>query len=122
MIMDTMYGTGAGGLCGNDDAGQMSVWYVFSALGLYPVCPGSPVYAVGGPLVERAVVHLESGETLEVRAENQSAENVFVHGIELNGKKLDRPFLRHDELNAGRVIRFTMGTGMGISNENPQGD
>ena len=71
MIMDTMYGTGAGGLCGNDDAGQIGVWYVFSALGLYPVCPGSPVYAVGSP---------------------------------------------------GGAIRFTMGTGMGISNENPQGD
>ena len=90
-IMDTMYGTGVDGLCGNDDAGQMSAWYVFSALGFYPVCPGSDEYALGSPLVKSARLMLENGKSLEIRVENQSEENVYVQRVEVNGQELESP-------------------------------
>jgi predicted alpha-1,2-mannosidase len=109
-IMDTMYGTGTDGLCGNDDAGQMSAWYVFSALGFYPVCPGSVEYALGSPLVERAVVHLENGKTLKVLTHDQSRENVFVQRVEINGKEIDRRYLVHQELVDGGVVEFFLGS------------
>ncbi len=106
MILDTMYGTGPSGLCGNDDLGQMSAWYVFSALGFYPVCPGSPDYALGSPLVERADVHLENGRTLTIVAHDQGPENVYVQKVEVDGKRIDRRHLTHAELVAGCRIDF----------------
>jgi putative alpha-1,2-mannosidase len=109
MIMDTMYGPGVDGLCGNDDAGQMSAWYIFSALGFYPVCPGSPQYAVGSPLVKRATLNLENGNTLTIRTENQSMENIYVQKVEINGKAIDRLYIEHDELVGGSEIVFYMG-------------
>jgi predicted alpha-1,2-mannosidase len=107
-IMDTMYGTGVNGLCGNDDAGQMSAWYVFSALGLYPVCPGSDEYALGSPLVERAVLRLENGNTVEIQVENQSEDNIYVQKVEVNGRVVDRLYLTHEELVGGGAIVFFM--------------
>ncbi|MBU8872045.1 MAG: GH92 family glycosyl hydrolase [Gemmatimonadales bacterium] len=107
-IMDTMYGTGTDGLCGNDDAGQMSAWYVFSALGFYPVCPGSDRYALGSPLVERAVIELAKGKTLEIRVENQGAANVYVQKVEVNGEGIDRLYLTHGELMGGGTVVFFM--------------
>ena len=107
-IMDTMYGTGPAGLCGNDDAGQMSAWYIFSALGFNPVTPGSTRYERGSPLVENAVVHLENGRTLEIRTRNQAPENVFVRRVTVDGQPLDRRHLTHDELVRGSVIEFEM--------------
>jgi predicted alpha-1,2-mannosidase len=109
MIMDTMYGPGVDGLCGNDDAGQMSAWYIFSALGFYPVCPGSSQYAIGSPLVKSATLNLENGNTLTIRAENQGAENVYVQKVEINGKTINRLYLEHGELTAGGEIVFYMG-------------
>lgn len=108
-ILDTMYGTGPSGLCGNDDAGQMSAWYVLSALGFYPVCPGSPDYALGSPLVSWARVRLENGRTLEIRAENQSAENVYVQRVELDGRALSGLSIAHADLVAGGTLVFTLG-------------
>ncbi len=109
MIMDTMYGPGVDGLCGNDDAGQMSAWYIFSALGFYPVCPGSGQYAIGSPLVIRATVHLENGNTLKIRTVGQSPENVYVQKVEVNGSTIKRRYFEHDELIAGGEIVFYMG-------------
>lgn len=111
MILDTMYGPGADGLCGNDDAGQMSAWYIFSALGFYPLCPGSSRYALGSPLVTRATLHLENGKTLKIRAENQSPENVYVQRVEINGRTINRRQVEHDELVSGGEIVFFMGPG-----------
>ena len=108
-ILDTMYGTGADGLCGNDDAGQMSAWYVFSALGLYPVCPGSTKYALGSPLVERAVMQLESTKTLEILVHDQAPANVYVQGVVVNGQEIDRRYLTHQELISGGVVEFYLG-------------
>ena len=75
MICNTMYANAPNGLCGNDDCGQMSAWYIFSALGFYPVCPGSDEYALGSPLVKSAEIDLGNGKILKIKVENQSAEN-----------------------------------------------
>jgi predicted alpha-1,2-mannosidase len=109
LIMDTMYGPGVDGLCGNDDAGQMSAWYIFSALGFYPVCPGSRHYAIGSPLVVRAILNLENGNTLIIRAEDQSHENLYVQKVEINGEAINRRRLEHDELVSGGEVVFYMG-------------
>ena len=108
MIMDTMYSNGSDGLCGNDDAGQMSAWYVFSAMGFYPVCPGSPDYAIGSPLVKEAKLNFENGNTLIIKAKNQSSENVFVARVELNGNIIDGNILNHFDLKKGGDLVFYM--------------
>lgn len=106
MIMDIMYGTGPDGLCGNDDAGQMSAWYIFSALGFYPVCPGAPEYALGSPLVKEATLHLENGKQLNIKTVNQSPKNVYVSKVEVNGQAINRYHLLHDEIMNGGIITF----------------
>lgn len=108
MIMDTMYGPTVEGLCGNDDAGQMSAWYVFSSLGFYPVTPGSSNYALGSPLVKEAKLHLENGKTLKLIAKNQSAENVYVNRVTLNGKALENQTISHHEIMEGGELIFEM--------------
>lgn len=108
MIMDTMYGSNVDGLCGNDDAGQMSAWYIFSALGIYPVTPGSPYYALGSPNIVEATIHLENGKDLMIKAKNQSKENVFVKSITLNGKKIDGFLIHHNDLMGGGELVFEM--------------
>ena len=108
MIMRTMYSNDIDGLCGNDDAGQMSAWYIFSSLGFYPVCPGSDEYAIVSPLVKEAIINLENGKTLKIIAKDQSEKNVYVKKIEINGKKINRNYLKHDELMAGGTITFYM--------------
>ena len=108
MIMDTMYGPTVEGLCGNDDAGQMSAWYVFSSLGFYPVTPGSPYYALGSPLVKDATIHLENGKTLKIIAKNQSKDHVFVDKVNLNGKEIEGFLISHQDLMAGGELIFEM--------------
>ncbi len=110
MIMDTMYGSTIDGLCGNDDAGQMSAWYIFSALGFYPVTPASPYYAIGSPLVKQAVLHLENGKTLKINVKNQGKDNVFVKNVFVNGKQVDGTNLSHSDIvNGGEIIFEMMG-------------
>ena len=109
MIMNSMYAPTVEGLCGNDDAGQMSAWYVFSALGFYPVTPGSPSYALGSPLVKEAIIHLNNGKTLTILANNQSKENIYVKSVSVNGKRIKGTTLMHDDImNGGRIV-FEMG-------------
>jgi len=110
MILDTMYGPTVDGLCGNDDAGQMSAWYIFSSLGFYPVTPGSSDYALGSPLVKKATIHLDNGKTLKLTVKNQSRKNVYVQHVSVNGKKTENMLLsHHDIINGGEII-FEMGT------------
>ncbi|NQX86106.1 MAG: glycoside hydrolase family 92 protein [Flavobacteriaceae bacterium] len=104
MIMNTMYSPTIDGLCGNDDAGQMSAWYIFSSLGFYPVTPGSPYYALGSPLIKDAKIHLSNNKTLNIKAINQSTENIYVHRITLNGKPLESLLSHHDLINGGELI------------------
>ncbi|HLV64149.1 GH92 family glycosyl hydrolase [Galbibacter sp.] len=107
MILKAMYKPTEDGLGGNDDFGQMSAWYIFSALGFYPVAPGSPQYALGSPAVRNAKIQLESGKVFEVVVEKQSAENVYIDKVYLNGEPLHTPFIYHtDIVNGGRLEFF----------------
>jgi predicted alpha-1,2-mannosidase len=108
MIMKKMYHPTPDGLSGNDDCGQMSAWYIFSALGFYPVAPGSDEYALGSPAVSSAVLHLENGKTLKITANNQSDKNVYVQRVSINGKPLNRNFITHQEILNGGEIVFDM--------------
>ncbi len=108
MIMDNMYGPGVEGLCGNDDAGQMSAWYIFSSLGFYPVTPGSTDYALGSPLVKEAIIHLSNGKTLSIKAINQSKENVYVKSVTVNGRILEDNLLSHQDIVNGGELVFEM--------------
>ena len=108
MIMGTMYGPTVEGLCGNDDAGQMSAWYIFSSLGFYPVTPGSPEYALGSPLIEEAKIHLDNGKTLTIIAKNQSQKNVYVKRVIINGKPLKSTSILYNDIISGGEIIFEM--------------
>jgi predicted alpha-1,2-mannosidase len=108
MIMDTMYGPTVEGLCGNDDAGQMSAWYIFSSLGFYPVTPGSNDYALGSPLVKEAVIHLDNGKTLTIKANNQSKQNVYVQSVSVDGIIIERTMLTYQDIINGGEIVFEM--------------
>lgn len=106
-IIDTKYLPTPDGLSGNDDCGQMSAWYIFSALGFYPVAPGSDRYDLGSPLVTEAVIKLENGKTFTISTANQSHENVHVRKAELNGQKLDRLFITQREImNGGKLVFY----------------
>ena len=86
----------------------MSAWYLFSALGFYPVAPGSNQYSIGSPLVKEALLNFENGKTLLIKATNQTDKNVYVKRVTLNGKVLDRLYLTHAELMTGGVLLFDM--------------
>ena len=103
--MDTMYDSSVEGLCGNDDAGQMSAWYVFSSLGFYPVTPGSEDYAIGSPLITEATIHLNNGKILHIKATNKSEKNIYVKRVTFNGKLIENNTLQHNTLvNGGELI------------------
>jgi predicted alpha-1,2-mannosidase len=108
------YTTLPGGLTGNDDAGQMSAWLIFSAMGFYPVCPGTTQYIIGSPMFEKTTIHLESphyqGKSFTVIAHNVSEENIYIQSAQLNGENFNRPWLDHSDIAAGGVLEFQMGS------------
>lgn len=108
-IVGSQYKPTPDGLSGNDDLGQMSAWLVFTALGFYPVAPGSNEYVLGRPFVERAALTLPDGKRFTVVADGLSAANRYVTGVTLNGRPLTRSYLRDAEIRAGGELRFTMG-------------
>ncbi len=107
-IMSEMYRPAPDGLCGNDDCGQMSAWFVFSALGFYPVAPGSDQYVLGSPAVERAEIDVGGGRSFVVVAENQAPDHVYVDEVRLNGEGLERTYITHEEIVRGGELRFVM--------------
>jgi len=107
-IMDTQYAPRPDGLAGNDDLGQMSAWYIFTALGFYPVTPASDEYAIGRPFVARAAIHLSNGHTFTVSADPLDDAHPYVGAVTLNGKPLNRVYLHHAELLAGGELHFSM--------------
>lgn len=107
-IMDTQYADRPDGLAGNDDVGQMSAWYVFTALGFYPVAPGSGEYILGRPFLPRTAMRLPNGKTFTIVAEGLDDKHTYVGSVSLNGKPLQRTFLRHDEILAGGELHFRM--------------
>lgn len=107
-IIDELYTTKPDGLCGNEDCGQMSAWYIFSAMGFYPVNPADGRYMLGSPAVEEAVIQLAEGKTFRIEAKNQSSENIYVKSVALNGKPLSRNYITHQEVVEGGTLTFEM--------------
>ncbi len=108
-VMDRLYKPGPDGWLGDEDTGQMSAWYVFSAMGFYPVLPGKPVYALGTPLFDRVVLHLENGKTFTVLADRHGPEDFYVQSATLNGRALDGPWITHADIMSGGTLRFVLG-------------
>ena len=106
-IMREFYTNRPDGIIGNEDCGQMSAWYVLSALGFYQVCPGIPVYALGRPMVNKASIPVERG-VFTIIATNNSAANKYVKEAKLNGKTLETPFIRHSDIVSGGTLEFIM--------------
>lgn len=107
-ILRAMYQARHDGLGGNDDCGQMSAWYLFGAMGFYPIAPGSLHYDLGSPLVKQAVINLDNGKQFVIRTKNQSEKNVYVSKVLLNNKELDRTYITHEEIIAGGELLFVM--------------
>ncbi len=107
-VMDRMYTPQADGYCGDEDNGQTSAWYVFSALGFYPVCPGSNEYALGAPLFKKATIHLENGKELVIDAPENSDENYYIKSMSMNGKNYTKNYFRHEDLMKGGTIEVEM--------------
>ncbi len=108
-VMDRMYLPTPDGYCGDEDNGQTSAWYVFSALGFYPVCPATDEYVVGTPYFKDVKVHFENGETLEISAPNNSVENRYIQSLKQNGKSYTKNFLNHSQIIKGGTLEFEMG-------------
>ena len=107
-LCDTKYINKPDGLCGNDDCGQMSAWYIFSMLGFYPVDPVSCEYVIGAPQVPEAVINLPGGGQFKVVAEGLSTDNKYVGGVTLNGEPYDKPYITHDDIVKGGTLVFKM--------------
>ncbi len=108
-ILDTEYDLSPGGLSGNDDAGQMSAWYVFSSLGFYPVCPAATQYAIASPTFPHATLHLENGRDFTIIAHDASDKNIYIQDATLNGWPLTAPFLEHEDIMRGGTLEVWMG-------------
>jgi len=108
-ICTVAYGTGPDGLCGQEDVGQMSAWFLLSSMGIYMVAPASDIWNIGSPLYKKSVIRLEGDRRFSIVAENNSDKNVYIQSATLNGKPLDRPWLKHEEIMAGGELKFVMG-------------
>lgn len=107
-IMDELYDDQPDGLSGNEDCGQMSSWLVMSALGFYPVAPGSEDYIIGSPWFKEAAITLENGNVFRITATANSEKNKYVHGLELNGEDYEKSFIKHNDILKGGVLSFNM--------------
>lgn len=107
-VMERLYSSGPEGYCGDEDNGQTSAWYVFSALGFYPVCPGSGQYALGSPLFDKVTLSLPDGKSFVIRAEGNGLRNCYIRRAVLDGKELTRNYLTHDELMGGGELVLQM--------------
>ena len=107
-VMDRLYSAKPDGYCGDEDNGQTSAWYVFSALGFYPVCPGADEYAVGSPLFRKAVIRPENGKTIRIEAPNNSPANRYVRRMTVDRRPAAAPFLDYSQLKEGATVLFDM--------------
>ncbi len=107
-VMDKLYSPNPDGYCGDEDNGQTSAWYVFSAMGIYPVCPGSNEYVIGSPLFNKVKLHLENGKTVEINAVNNNKDSRYVSDIKVNGKTYTKNYFTHSEFTNGAKIDFQM--------------
>ena len=115
MLMDTMYHDAPDGMAGNEDVGQMSAWFLLSALGFYPVDPVSGIYVLGSPLVERATLQVGGGKVLEIEVKRGDPKHAFVQSFTLNGQRQERAWFRHGEIAGGGRMVFAMGAEPNLS-------
>ena len=108
-VMDKLYAATPDGYCGDEDNGQTSAWYVFSALGFYPVCPGTNQYVIGTPYFDKVTLHLENGKKLAITASDNSTVNKYVQSVKLGGKSYSKNYFTHDDIMKGGKIEFRMG-------------
>ncbi|NDV79299.1 GH92 family glycosyl hydrolase [Dysgonomonas sp. 511] len=108
-VMDKLYTPNPDGYCGDEDNGQTSAWYVFSALGFYPVCPGTDEYALGSPLFKKVALNLENGKQIKILSENNNKANRYVHSVQLNGNLYSKNYLTHQMLIDGATISYQLG-------------
>ena len=108
-VLDSLYTPEPDGLCGNDDCGQMSAWYVFGAMGFYPVTPGLPFYSIGSPLFDRVTIRLENGKQFVINSRLNSVRNKYIQSASLNNRSYSRTFIDHTDIVRGGVIDFVMG-------------
>ena len=108
-IAEKNYSNEPGGMTGNEDCGQMSAWYIFTAMGFYPVNPVSAEYMIGSPMFEKVTLHLRNGQSFSITAANNSAANAYIQSARLNGKTLDIPVITHSQIEAGGNLEFVMG-------------
>ena len=121
-IMDELYSAQPDGLCGNEDCGQLSAWYVFSALGFYPVTPGQRIYGIGAPLFKKAIITLDKQKSFVVEARNVSDKNMYIQSATLNGEPYAKSYLNHSDIVRGGEIIFTMGAEQNTMWGNDQDD
>ena len=112
-VMHELYTNEPGGLCGNEDCGQMSAWYVFSAMGFYPVDPISGQYEIGTPMFPRVELKLANGKTFTVSAPAVSRENIYIQSVKVNGEPYKKSYLTHDLIMSGATVEFEMGAAPG---------
>ena len=112
-IMTTLYTNTPAGLCGNEDCGQMSAWYVFSAMGFYPVNPVSGEYEIGSPLFPETVLQLTNGKTFKITAHNMNPENTYIQSVKLNGQPLGKSYITHQQIMEGGTLDIEMGSSPG---------
>ena len=108
-VMHDLYFNAPAGLCGNEDCGQMSAWYVFSAMGFYPVNPVSGEYEIGSPLFPEMRLNLDNGKTFTVLAQNVSRENIYIQSVKVNGQPYDKSYITHQQIMDGATVEFVMG-------------
>lgn len=109
-VMDKLYTAQADGYCGDEDNGQTSAWYVFSAMGFYPVCSGANQYVIGTPYFDKMTLHLENGKTMTITAQNCSQENKYIQSLSINGMPSTKNFFTHEQLTQGGNIQYVMGS------------
>ena len=107
-VMDKLYNPNPDGYCGDEDNGQTSAWYVFSALGFYPVCPGTDEYVIGSPLFEKMTIHLENGNKIKINAPGNSHGTRYIENVKVNGQNYTKNYFTHGDLMNGATIDFTM--------------
>ncbi|MCV9385255.1 GH92 family glycosyl hydrolase [Reichenbachiella ulvae] len=105
-ILSTLYSNDPDGLAGNEDCGQMSAWYVMSAMGIYQIAPGNPYYTFGSPIFDQVTIHLENGNQFVIKSNNNTAENIYLSSYQYNGEKLETPFITHEQIEAGGTLTF----------------
>ncbi|MBC2843527.1 GH92 family glycosyl hydrolase [Winogradskyella flava] len=113
-ILTELYKNDPDGVSGNEDCGQMSAWYVFSSMGFYPVTPASNQYIIGTPLFDKASIHLENGNTFTIKSHNLSDTSIYIEYVYLNGEKLERTYITHDEIMSGGTLEFYMTHSPGV--------